>query len=142
MKVCKMCGKEKSLIEYYKHPKTTDGHLGKCKECAKIDTSSNYRNNIQHYHEYEAERRNNETRILDRRKSSKKYSSQNINKRRAQGELYRGVSRGVVTKQKICSHCNAVSERPQAHHPDYSKPLEVMWLCGPCHRGLHHGAIW
>jgi len=25
----------------------------------------------------------------------------------------------------------------QAHHPDYSKPLEVIYLCVYCHHKLH-----
>ena len=28
-----------------------------------------------------------------------------------------------------CEHCLEVNEKVQAHHPDYSKPLEVIWLC-------------
>jgi hypothetical protein len=31
-------------------------------------------------------------------------------------------------------HCGA---RAEAHHPDYSKPLDVVWLCRPHHRQLH-----
>lgn len=23
------------------------------------------------------------------------------------------------------------------HHPDYSKPLEVVWMCRPCHLAEH-----
>ena len=27
--------------------------------------------------------------------------------------------------------------RSEAHHRDYSKPLEVEWLCRPCHDDEH-----
>ena len=32
-----------------------------------------------------------------------------------------------------CGHAKVV-----AHHPDYSRPLDVIWLCRPCHVLLHH----
>ncbi len=37
-KVCFKCNIDKPLSEYYKHPATTDGRLGKCKSCTKDDT--------------------------------------------------------------------------------------------------------
>ncbi len=33
MKVCRGCGLEKSLDDFYKHPKCKDGHTSLCKEC-------------------------------------------------------------------------------------------------------------
>lgn len=41
-KVCFKCGIEKPLVKFYKHSKMADGHLGKCKECTKIDTKERY----------------------------------------------------------------------------------------------------
>jgi hypothetical protein len=38
-------------------------------------------------------------------------------------------------RQKPCRHCgDAKSER---HHPDYARPLLVIWLCRRCHFRLH-----
>lgn len=37
--------------------------------------------------------------------------------------------------QKPCVKCG--SQKSQMHHPDYSKPLEIEWLCAACHRIEH-----
>ena len=34
-----------------------------------------------------------------------------------------------------CNNCN--NPYAEAHHPDYSKPLDVIWLCKPCHWKEH-----
>lgn len=41
------------------------------------------------------------------------------------------VSRGVISKQP-CTVCG--TSKVEAHHPDYLKPLEVVWLCSSHHR--------
>ena len=46
------------------------------------------------------------------------------------------VKKGNLIKPVVCSICGN-EERIYAHHEDYSKPLEVMWVCMDCHRGLH-----
>lgn len=34
-----------------------------------------------------------------------------------------------------CEACGAVGG--QRHHHDYSRPLDIRWLCDPCHRAEH-----
>jgi len=38
-------------------------------------------------------------------------------------------------RQKPCRHCG--ESRTERHHPDYARPLYVIWLCRPCHLKLH-----
>lgn len=55
-------------------------------------------------------------------------------KRRARKLLSYAVSTGKVIPQPC--KCGAV--KAQAHHHDYSKPLEVEWMCAKCHSQLHN----
>lgn len=41
---------------------------------------------------------------------------------------------GKVCEQP-CARCGCLDV--EAHHPDYSRPLNVVWLCKPCHRAEH-----
>lgn len=44
------------------------------------------------------------------------------------------VKSGRLVKSP-CRDCGSLDV--QAHHKDYSKPLDVIWLCGPHHREEH-----
>lgn len=46
---------------------------------------------------------------------------------------------GTLIKPKACERCGA-APRPKslhAHHRDYSRPLDVAWLCTGCHNTTH-----
>lgn len=59
-----------------------------------------------------------------------------IQKKKANARAYVNVyiKRGKIIKQpcEVCSSPNV-----QAHHDDYDKPLEIKWLCSPCHIKYH-----
>jgi hypothetical protein len=42
---------------------------------------------------------------------------------------------GSLIRPFHCSSC-LLECKPQAHHEDYAKPLEVIWLCRPCHLAI------
>ena len=50
-------------------------------------------------------------------------------------ELYRYALRSGKITRKPCSVCG--SENTEGHHTDYSKPLEVIWLCRTHHLEEH-----
>ena len=46
----------------------------------------------------------------------------------------RAVKSGRLIRQP-CTYCQATAV--QAHHEDYSKPLDVIWVCRSCHDKRH-----
>lgn len=48
------------------------------------------------------------------------------------------IVKGWLAKPKSCSICDS-HVKIEGHHNDYTKPLEVSWLCNKCHRLLHRG---
>lgn len=46
------------------------------------------------------------------------------------------LQKGKIKKPEVCTHCKE-SLKLEAHHEDYTKPLDVLWLCRPCHALVH-----
>lgn len=65
------------------------------------------------------------------------HRSSAIEKERARGALQRAITAGLIVRG-VCefSGGGSCSGRVEGHHDDYSKPLEVRWLCR-----LHHGVV-
>lgn len=58
-------------------------------------------------------------------------------KERARSAVRTAIKKGHLERASQCEQCLS-SYRIEAHHEDYSKQLEVMWLCRPCHELIHH----
>src|SRR4030095_1753477 len=68
------------------------------------------------------------------KKDARKWMDKNPEKTRADRILNYAIKRGVVSKEP-CWICGA--ERVHGHHRDYSKPLQVIWLCHRHHMEEH-----
>lgn len=43
---------------------------------------------------------------------------------------------GKLYKPSECADCGVLCN-PHAHHHDYEKPLDVLWVCRKCHANIH-----
>ena len=62
----------------------------------------------------------------------------------AQNKAEKAVKAGRMMRPERCEDCGGQPppfkdgrSAIQAHHDDYTKPLEVRWLCQPCHHKWH-----
>lgn len=64
----------------------------------------------------------------------KTWRKRNPEKALAHAKVQNALRTGKLTRQ-LCDRCG----RPDthAHHEDYSRPLDVVWLCLTCHTVLH-----
>ena len=128
-KRCFKCGEVKALSCFYKHKQMLDGHLNKCKECAKSDSTLNRNANIESVRAYDRCRGNRQG-----REYCAVYRKNNPNKYKAHTLLNSAVKCGRVVKGSCECGCG---KRVVAHHDDYLKPLEVRWMCQATHKQWH-----
>jgi hypothetical protein len=140
---CDHCHQDKPIEDFYSYAKR------KCKQCFKdyrIKYEATHRDIIRAksnrmYHKHR------EARILKGLygNGAKKDQADQVNaewiknnreKRNASANLRYAVAMGRVVKPDACEICNR-RRSLQGHHRDYSKPLEVQWLCVSCHRLIH-----
>jgi len=133
-KECFKCKTVKPIEDFYKHPKMLDGHVNKCKECNKNDCTANRNKNIEKVRAYDRKR----GKIPERAKAAQEISTawRKADSRRviAHNAVTRAVRKGTLVRCP-CVRCGKV--KSLAHHEDYDKPLEVMWLCQTCHKQRH-----
>lgn len=144
-KQCWKCKSVKPVEEFYVF---RGKPRGPCKPCVKLQAAEWARNNPgrrksivresagrrrelhnEKCREYSAQ--NKQRRAMSVRASAARYPE----KRAARNELYRAILRGDV-ERKPCAKC-ATTDRVQGHHHDYSRPLDVVWLCSACHGKEH-----
>jgi hypothetical protein len=107
-----------------------------CKECYKKKVSSRYYSEESHkkIQEYELKRNKTDARRLSKLKYQQKRRVLHKDRYTANGIINNSIKKGLIKKQP-CVVCNSI--KSEAHHPNYSKPLEVIWFCLKHHREEH-----
>ena len=129
VKICFKCGIRKSSNYFYKHKEMADGFLGKCKECTKLDTRVHRQIHADYYRAYKAEHYKPDG------KYTKKARQEIYGYSAAHNATKRAIKSGRLQKMpcEMCGTRNWI----HAHHDDYRKPLDVMWLCPTHHKARH-----
>ena len=70
----------------------------------------------------------------------RRYRARHQNRQKCASTFQAAYKRGEIKIPSRCSSCG-VECRPEGHHPDYNKPLDVIWLCRDCHL-KDHGSLY
>ena len=133
-KECFKCKAIKPLSDFYKHEAMADGHLNKCKECTKKDATSHRNNNLEKVRAYDKQRSKDKERIKQAAEVTRAWRQMDKRRSAAHSAVARAIRAGKLVRLP-CTRCG--EEKSVAHHEDYDKPLEVVWLCQPCHKQRH-----
>lgn len=168
MKRCSKCQRVLPVGEFNRHTSTRDGLRPDCKACVSKYKKDYYAANIdrirkrrrEHYvanadrirersREYyvsntpacsERRRQYYQDHHEEIRRYFRRYRQDNPSKVKAQNVVNSLVRNGTITRPDTCSACGG-GGRIEAHHDDYSKPLDIQWLCRSCHRRHHVNQI-
>lgn len=136
LKTCKKCGESLPIEDFYKHKMMGDGYLSFCKTCVKQRVAAHREANLERVREYDRQRASDPRRVAAVKQYEKRWNSANPDAKLAHGRVSYAVRRGVLDKPDCCPRCGSV-RAIVAHHQDYSRPLDVEWLCQACHVQLH-----
>jgi hypothetical protein len=120
-RVCKACHQTFPLTEFYlcgkaKLPDTS------CKECRKAKIR---------------EWKEKDPNYADRKREwTRTWYANHPHKRAAHKSVEKALRIGLLAKPSACEVCGT-SGSLEAHHDDYSRPLDVQWTCIPCHAAAH-----
>ncbi len=122
MKKCGRCGEVKDYSEFNKDRYTKTGLRSQCKECMKSERIAL----SDHYKKWRES--------PDKKEWYRKYRADRYEKDKVKISA-RNKAR-QLPRPDACEQCFS-AVKVEAHHCDYSKPLDVMWLCAACHNAWH-----
>ena len=126
MKRCSKCQLMKPADCFYKHSGIKEGLRPDCKDCG--------RPSVERRSEKNKKYASTDYGKAKRVELARKHRLRNPVKDAARRAVSRAIRAGGIVSQS-CESCG--DEKAHAHHDDYSKPLDVRWLCRAHHAEWH-----
>lgn len=131
-KACANCKQLKSQSDFYKDSQQSNGLKSYCKECVKKRGHDYYRRNrekaIKANKLYRQTSNGKKVALKTTLNAYRKYPQ----KGRARSQIRYALLKGKL-KKRSCEIYRCEESKTEAHHSDYSKPLDVIWLCRQHH---------
>lgn len=131
MKKCSKCRLIKELEDFPPSRKGSMGTLAYCKPC---------------HADYQRELRRKGRLSMRKVKTESdpsrlhEWAAKNPEKVKAHALVRKEIRKGGMERPSLCPKCGRDRDII-AHHEDYSKPLDVEWMCRLCHNDLHRIGI-
>lgn len=135
MKHCNPCNTTKPRDQFHRRAASADGLAARCKACQKI---------------YDKARASEPERVAARkayqatdhgkarmRVGTAAWRKRNRIKSNAHTAVARALRKGTLVRKPCEEPGCGRTDYVEAHHDDYTKPLEVKWLCDPHHKKRH-----
>ena len=122
---CRTCAAYKPAADFYA------SQPAKCKPCVRARVTAHREANIEKIREYDRQRG-----FHGRPGYAAEYKAKHPERRQVHILLGNAVRSGRILPWPVCA-VPECSDKPEAHHPDYSAPLDVVWLCPAHHKQTH-----
>lgn len=140
---CKKCNTAKDDSEFYASNRT------RCKDCVKASVSAYRQANLEKVRSYDRMRGSMPHRVAARKAyqqtpafaesheaAVKRWKAKHPERKRATTTVHNAIRDKRLIPWPVCA-IPECSDKPQGHHPDYSRPLDVVWLCDKHHKEAH-----
>ena len=144
MKECTTCNTVKPLSDFYVNNALSDGLTTKCKSCfrdyglqkrakARENKPKDWKKKTVDMKSYmdDWKAKNPQYSTL----KTKEWYQNNKERLRIKYAVKYALQTGKI-KRIPCMICG--NENVEGHHPDYSRPIDVVWLCKKHHEEIHH----
>lgn len=132
-KTCTRCGEIKDEFMFQVRRASPDGLTAACKACLKKYDDG--RNSLPHRVKARMEYQKTQVGIAASSAAKARWRDRNKDRRAVHTLLGNAVKYGKIKKMP-CEKCGS-TVRIHGHHEDYSKPLDVKWLCAKHHAEIH-----
>lgn len=137
---CQRCQREKPRDAFGRNAARHDGLSHYCHECVREWRAPHSKAYAARWDSINSEKRRRYQQSPAGRANARRrvahWKARNPQKARAHTAVKDAIRAGKMTRQP-CSICRA--PYAEAHHFDYTRPFDVIWLCPAHHEAHHHG---